>query len=770
MRLTLRTLLAYLDDVLDPAQTREIGQKIRETPRAAALMSRIREVIRRRRLGAPDLNGSGQGLDPNLVAEYLDNVLTPEQVVEVERICLESDVQLAEVAACHQILTLVLSETPEVSQLSLDRYYALGPVAPEDRMEEVNGAEPVRPPEVPAATATDATTEFVARLPDYLKPAPWSQRVAPAAGVALLILLAIALLAMDRDLFRGLRGIGSAQQEVARAPENAVPQAEVPSRPPSATREVATLPTPPAETPTPSPAVSPPTATAAATPATTRGTLKSLPVGIDPAPPPDAPEPLPAKPSGAVGRPGAEAPSATPPSATPPSATPQPATPQPATPPSATPPSATPQPATPQPATPQPAPPHSATTTVAATPGAATPAPRSELPPSLTESLVPRVQVPMQYTSLDGVLLRYEPGDAHWYVLPRRSELHAEETFACPEPFEAQFDIDRGAFKVRLLGDTWVDVLPVSDAARQGLRVRRGRVILQGGAGDAPERNRFALQIGSQAWRLTLTRPDTVCGVEVHWREPVGFEMVYPGDSGLVAALTVANGALQLEGVKGESQEVQAGRRIDLIGPWMESLPPAATWLDAQRYQAGEPLRRFAPRFERQFDATLAIDLSIPAVAKDPHPKLAELATRCLALLGNQSALAQTLAESEHEEARTAAIRGLRLWLGQDRERAPLLKQELENRYSEAEAAAVYRLLWGLRPEEGKDKILSVQLIELLNHNRVEIRELAFEQIVKLTGKKYEYLPLSSSSRRAPAIQRWRQHLEREGGALLRSE
>jgi hypothetical protein len=741
MRLTLRTLLAYLDDVLDPAQTREIGQKIRETPRAAALMSRIREVIRRRRLGAPDLDGSGQGLDPNLVAEYLDNVLTPEQVVEVERICLDSDVQLAEVAACHQILTLVLSEAPEVSQLSLDRYYALGPVAPEDRMEEVEGAEPVRPAEVAAAPATDATTEFVARLPDYLKPAPWSQRVAPAAGVALLILLAIALLAMDRDLFRGLRGIGSAQQEVARAPENAVPQAEVPSRPPSATREVATLPTPPAETPTSSPAVSPPLATAAATPATTRGTLKSLPDGIDPAPPPDAPEPLSAQPSPAGSRPSAEAPSVTP---TPRSATT----------------TATAAPATPPPAT----------STAAATPSAATPAPGSELPPSLNESLVPRVQVPMQYTSLDGVLLRYEPGDAHWYVLPRRSELHAEETFACPEPFEAQFDIDRGAFKVRLLGDTWVDVLPVSDAARQGLRVRRGRVILQGGAGDTPERNRFALQIGSQAWRLTFTRPDTVCGVEVHWREPVGFEMVYPGDSGLVAALTVANGALQWEGVNGQSQEVQAGRRIDLIGPWMESLPSAAMWLDAQRYQAGEPLRRFAPRFERQFDATLAIDLSIPAVAKDPHPKLAELATRCLALLGNQSALVQTLAESEHEEARTAAIRGLRLWLGQDRERAPLLKQELENRYSQAEAAAVYRLLWGLRPEEGKDKILSVQLIELLNHNRVEIRELAFEQIVKLTGKKYEYLPLSSPSRRAPAIQRWRQHLEREGGALLRSE
>ena len=57
MRLTLRTLLAYLDDLLEPGQSREIGEKISESGYASTLVDRIREVMRRRRLTAPDPKG-----------------------------------------------------------------------------------------------------------------------------------------------------------------------------------------------------------------------------------------------------------------------------------------------------------------------------------------------------------------------------------------------------------------------------------------------------------------------------------------------------------------------------------------------------------------------------------------------------------------------------------------------------------------------------------------------------------------------------------------
>ncbi len=105
VRLTLRTLLAYLDDTLEPHQVKKIGQKVTESDTAQELITRIRQVTRRRRLTTPPSSGPGAKLDANAIAEYLDNGLSEDQVAQVEQTCLGSDVYLAEMAACHQNLT-----------------------------------------------------------------------------------------------------------------------------------------------------------------------------------------------------------------------------------------------------------------------------------------------------------------------------------------------------------------------------------------------------------------------------------------------------------------------------------------------------------------------------------------------------------------------------------------------------------------------------------------------------------------------------------------
>lgn len=129
IKLTLRTLLAYLDDTLEPAEIKHIGQKIKESPHAQELIARIQKVVRRRRITAPPPHGATDRFDANYIADYLDNELTADEVTALENFCLEdhpeADACLAEVAACHQLLTLVQGQAGSVPPIAKERMYAL---------------------------------------------------------------------------------------------------------------------------------------------------------------------------------------------------------------------------------------------------------------------------------------------------------------------------------------------------------------------------------------------------------------------------------------------------------------------------------------------------------------------------------------------------------------------------------------------------------------------------------------------------------------------
>ncbi|MFM7591283.1 MAG: hypothetical protein ACKO85_05750, partial [Isosphaeraceae bacterium] len=123
MRLTLRTLLAWMDDTLPPKDVARIGRQLQNSKFAQDLGQRIQRVIRQRRLSVPGM-GTNTPIDANVVSAYLDNNLPPEQLAAVESLCLNSDVHLAEVAACHQILVL-LEQPVEISPSQYSAMYRL---------------------------------------------------------------------------------------------------------------------------------------------------------------------------------------------------------------------------------------------------------------------------------------------------------------------------------------------------------------------------------------------------------------------------------------------------------------------------------------------------------------------------------------------------------------------------------------------------------------------------------------------------------------------
>ncbi len=189
MRLTLRTLLAYLDDTLEPLEIKTIGQKVGESETAQELIARIKQATRRRRITTPPATGPNS-FDPNTVADYLDSELSAEQVAEVEKICLESDVHLAEVASCHQILTLVLGEPAGVPPTAKERMYALvrGREAIPFRKAATTGGNAA----APTSADTDADEMFLLGLPFYRR-GSWLRWALPLAAVLLFAVVGVAL-------------------------------------------------------------------------------------------------------------------------------------------------------------------------------------------------------------------------------------------------------------------------------------------------------------------------------------------------------------------------------------------------------------------------------------------------------------------------------------------------------------------------------------------------------------------------------------------------
>jgi hypothetical protein len=195
LRLTLRTLLAYLDDTLDPGEIKSIGEKVGDSTTAQETIARVKKLVRRRRLTTPPFTGPGARFDANTIAEYLDNALDSDTVTELESFCLEkdptADLYLAEVASCHQILTLVLGEPVMVPATAKQRMYGL--VQGREAIPFRKPPTAVNNPQLPASSPDmdlDDGNPFLGLSP---RKSPWLAWAVPAIAALLLVGAGLAL-------------------------------------------------------------------------------------------------------------------------------------------------------------------------------------------------------------------------------------------------------------------------------------------------------------------------------------------------------------------------------------------------------------------------------------------------------------------------------------------------------------------------------------------------------------------------------------------------
>ncbi len=784
MRLTLRSMLAYIDEVdeLDPADHQEIGRKIEESEFATNLLHRIRDVSRRMRLDAPKPLGRGLGLDPNTVAEYLDNTLTGDRVPEFEKICLESDRHLAELASCHQILTLVLREPAEVDPGLRRRMYEIGAGGepPKQDLEaELVGAGAVgsaAPPTEPRTLPIREKPE----VPEYLRRGsksrfwPITITIALALGLAFVVVSALGPLDGTNPALKWL--LGGKKNDVAQTnPSPAAPPKVTPTAPvddqKSLDKEGNPLAAPgdahpeqnglstPEKTATPDktasgklPATSiEPTVPAAPGGAPDDNAKLTQPQSGAPIPPrpddrtaPAAPLPPAIDAKGSELRPADKSAATVP--QVPGVALPGDA--GPAVPPAPVPAGA---PAS-NPPTPAPPAPGTTDTNVVAPPG----------PPAAATAGRPLGRFP---SDQQDVLLQMDAAHGQWLRMAPGSTLREGDKLLALPTFRPKISFGNGV-SLMLFPETLIDLLGVDAQGIVAIRVEYGRLKVETpGKGDM----RLRLSLGRAGGTLVFADPESAAAAEVH---PYNYPGVDPeANPPHIGVVLYATGG-QVDWIPDGGGDLPNAAGNRLKAPAALSLAPFAGSAGPERElpkwlaTGVEPLSlleaRASQALNQALDGKETVTVALRELAGHRRTENRSLAARSLYLLDEFDALVDLLNDPDQKSIWDLQIDSVQGALDRSPNTAAKIRTTFERQIGK-DGDDLYRMLWGY----DKDQLQSgaaATLVDMLDVDNtafsLAFRVVSFHDLRTITGATFNYRPEASAAGRSPAVRRWREQLK----------
>lgn len=757
MRLTLRTMLAYLDDILEPDDAAEIGRKIDESEFATDLVRRTRDVMRRLRLGAPQLMGRGMGMDPNTVAEYLDNTMPPEQVADFERVCLESDMHLAEVSACHQVLTLVLGEPAEVLPASRERMYAIPAVAeklpaePSEPADEQAASSPETSAEAGSPTPPTALTEAIRpkrqkpEIPEYLREARRSRWRAVMATFLVAVLLGGGAMYAVSTL-----GLLDGDRQVVQQP----PAAEPVTQPPLVdlgteadlgsasglggevdTTDLAPLPGEPAQPESEfgaqplGPQESAPQEGMPAEPQQTPA-AEEYPL-VESTPVPETPEP---------NLFGAEATAQLP----------------------GEPPRVTPPPAQDAAETMEPGAPLAAAPADADMEGEMSDVPVRPLDQPLRElaqpsSVTPTEPAPAEavqrvgiYVFDKNVLLRAEPQSGDWQRVHQPLPLNDGDRLLSLPTYRNTINLSTGV-TLQMIGGTSV-VLRGGDAAgAQEVELLYGRIVLMS---VGREDTQVRLKLGQERHRIGFDGAGSMLAVELE-RVNVPGQDPQAGPAPVKVELFVPSGEIdwyrddQPVAVKAPAQWHLAAGVPDPEAT-VEALPD---WITAESLSTVD--RNAALTLEAALTPDRPLALTLAELVEGRQLEVRALAARSSVYIGQFQPFVAALNDADQHARWDLHIETLRQALARGPGVAEKVREAFLRRRGD-DGEELYRMLWGYSDEDlaaGADK----KLVSLLSHDSLDYRVLAFWNLREITGKGLNYRPEYTSARRQQSVRRWQE-------------
>lgn len=769
MRLTLRTLLAYLDGILEPSDRDEIGRKIEESEVARQLVERLRESMRNPRLSAPKVSPKSGGPDPNTVAEYLDNTLASERVTEFETLCLDSDIELAEVAACHQILTMVLGQPAEIDLEMKQHMYGISSQASERSTKSAAGYPGAdRPGSVPDDMWVKPKRRKL-EIPDYLRERSSRTRWKSLAAAVIVVLILVvgivfALGPLDRTHpLAKLLGFGqpaNVQVVQEKSPENQ-------TAPGKSGSQLATEKSP-AEAKTPAKdqqsieAVTGPPSTTVAEKNEAAPTAKQE---SDQSPnqptsgniaATDAANPSVAASNPTIDKPVSATDAATAPLTDHPVETPPP----------------TPLPTigdgTPAPSMPEgskaaalvpPQSPRSTTERMASDTAIPSPMPASDVAPGQTianNSPLGRL-VPSKST----VLLAFDASSDNekWVRVPSGAAVVANEPLLVLPTYRPTITLSAG-LTLQVPPETEFELKAPDARGIPTVQLIYGRLVVMTVAQAGAQ---LGFDLGGINGVVTFDDAEATLGVEVRHSFPAGVNPEIEAPKVMVELYAV-RGHMEWTPTGGAATGLSAMQMLTLgVGNTTAApvtVPNMPKWIEPEQLRA----------LDSQASEFLALTL------QDPKPlsvalremvdhrkvEIKSLGAQCLALLGEFDPLVAAFNDPDQRPMWPLEIASVKAALARGPNSAAKVREAFVKQHGDDLGKDVYRMFLGYTKEQLQAGE-AAKLVDFLDHDSLDCRELAFANLEDITNKTFSYRPEAPVASRAQPIRRWQQELSAGG-------
>jgi hypothetical protein len=736
MRLTLRTLLAYLDDRLPPANAREIGQKIANSPFATELVERIRDVKRRRRLATP--SRVPPTIDANLVAEYLDDQLTPELVAKVETQILSSDALLAEVASAHEILGL-LRDPVSIEPRLTDRLYGLDPSGKTELIRTLAGDH--------LAAGHHLTNDKEWK--------PLASRLSrsgrfPVILMGVLALVWTVVLLTDSRLFGTRSGdstpVASDVEKPLEVADAAVDPIEANEAPQAPAEQPVADANEPATDANGQPAATNPESVAAAevVPATTSEPVvtensDAIPIATN-----DKPEMAVAASDVRV------------------------------------------VPPPPLPGDGEPV---------------VVPPPIAEEPVAYYLMADNRSVLSLDVGQKVWTTLAQIPGGDAVGLSPNRvnvGPILSARWFAIPDSFRLTVQSDPGGWTATLIGPAQVRLI---QGAAGGLEIYEGRLWLTVDPGhpwNAEDAPTFLLRAGDTQTELRLTSAEADMALEitpetVEFNDAVAADSTDPGEVGedlkvvlfpphdtdLRVTGRILRGSAQVainaseEPVDLSQNDVFAWDVLDLtqtstVLTERDTSPVLIPdWMLSRNAGDIEETAALKARLLNALQTNADPISSVLPLLDDRNPLAGELAVQVLSVTRDIDRLLTVLFEPRDERLHRAAVDGLSVIARSSQAGRLAVQRSLETRLPMAEVEPMLQLISGLTPAQASDLSVVEDLMAMLASDRLATRTLAVYRMEQFAGDRMGYHPDAEASRRREGIRRWQRYLDRNAGKLI---